>query len=184
MSTATSNPTSIPSSISSFSPSKLPSAHPFRKQWTFTDVWEALKHPNPDYVNLGHITLDLISDNSVSLISKVFRLLAVFLIILLGSSAICFILPIVFDNNKFMRAIFTFIGLWILYCIFYFFFKASFTFPGSPSDFVHPEIGTMDDPNGNEKNWCRKCSFYKPERARHCKTCGCCIMRMDHHCPW
>jgi len=32
--------------------------------------------------------------------------------------------------------------------------------------------------------WCRKCSAPKPERTHHCSTCGCCVLKMDHHCPW
>ncbi|KAK2464599.1 hypothetical protein APHAL10511_003388 [Amanita phalloides] len=32
--------------------------------------------------------------------------------------------------------------------------------------------------------WCKKCMAPKPERAHHCSTCGRCILKMDHHCPW
>lgn len=31
---------------------------------------------------------------------------------------------------------------------------------------------------------CRKCNFARPERAHHCTICQCCVLRMDHHCPW
>jgi len=31
---------------------------------------------------------------------------------------------------------------------------------------------------------CQKCSKVRPPRAHHCKVCGCCVMLMDHHCPW
>ena len=31
---------------------------------------------------------------------------------------------------------------------------------------------------------CENCDSMKPPRAHHCRTCGRCVMRMDHHCPW
>eukprot|EP01071_Lankesteria_metandrocarpae_P015256 Lankesteria_metandrocarpae@DN9486_c0_g1_i1.p1 len=32
---------------------------------------------------------------------------------------------------------------------------------------------------------CKLCSGkWKPPRAHHCRKCGKCIFRMDHHCPW
>jgi len=31
---------------------------------------------------------------------------------------------------------------------------------------------------------CRKCKTVKPNKAHHCSSCGRCIVRMDHHCPW
>ena len=29
-----------------------------------------------------------------------------------------------------------------------------------------------------------QCNLVKPDRAHHCSTCGYCILKMDHHCPW
>ncbi|KZS96069.1 zf-DHHC-domain-containing protein [Sistotremastrum niveocremeum HHB9708] len=34
------------------------------------------------------------------------------------------------------------------------------------------------------ERWCKKCWAPKPERAHHCTSCGRCVLRMDHHCPW
>lgn len=32
---------------------------------------------------------------------------------------------------------------------------------------------------------CVKCGIsFKPPRAHHCRVCGRCIVKMDHHCPW
>ncbi|KAF8215863.1 zf-DHHC-domain-containing protein [Mycena galopus ATCC 62051] len=32
--------------------------------------------------------------------------------------------------------------------------------------------------------YCRYCERPKPPRTHHCRQCGCCVLRMDHHCPW
>ena len=32
--------------------------------------------------------------------------------------------------------------------------------------------------------FCRKCNVPRPERSHHCNVTGCCILRMDHFCPW
>ena len=31
---------------------------------------------------------------------------------------------------------------------------------------------------------CVKCNCVKPPRSHHCSTCGRCVLKMDHHCPW
>jgi hypothetical protein len=39
------------------------------------------------------------------------------------------------------------------------------------------------DGNG-ERRYCKWCKKFKPDRCHHCKVCGMCILKMDHHCPW
>ncbi|CAI8045534.1 Palmitoyltransferase ZDHHC3, partial [Geodia barretti] len=31
---------------------------------------------------------------------------------------------------------------------------------------------------------CHRCEIYRPPRSHHCRKCGRCVRRMDHHCPW
>lgn len=31
---------------------------------------------------------------------------------------------------------------------------------------------------------CPMCKIMRPPRAGHCRTCGCCVRRLDHHCIW
>ncbi|KAN0060565.1 palmitoyltransferase for Vac8p [Thecaphora frezii] len=38
--------------------------------------------------------------------------------------------------------------------------------------------------SSGEARWCAKCQAPKPDRCHHCSTCGRCVLRMDHHCPW
>lgn len=36
----------------------------------------------------------------------------------------------------------------------------------------------------NRKNWCPVCKVIRPPRAGHCRICGVCVLRLDHHCVW
>ncbi|KAI0342150.1 zf-DHHC-domain-containing protein [Trametopsis cervina] len=35
-----------------------------------------------------------------------------------------------------------------------------------------------------DRRYCHKEGFLKPLRAHHCRACGTCILKYDHHCPW
>lgn len=61
--------------------------------------------------------------------------------------------------------------LWASYII------AIYKKPGSPPSDFEPRPGQW-------RKWCKKCNCYKPERAHHCKTCGVCVLKMDHHCEY
>ncbi len=56
--------------------------------------------------------------------------------------------------------------------------------------FVH-EVGSALSTAVSSARWapgratfCRKCNVPRPERSHHCNISGCCILRMDHFCPW
>ncbi|XP_034562123.1 palmitoyltransferase ZDHHC23 isoform X2 [Notolabrus celidotus] len=34
----------------------------------------------------------------------------------------------------------------------------------------------------NRRNWCPVCKVVRPPRAGHCRICGVCVLRLDHHC--
>lgn len=35
-----------------------------------------------------------------------------------------------------------------------------------------------------DKNWCKVCQVVRPARSGHCRICGRCVLRLDHHCVW
>lgn len=39
-------------------------------------------------------------------------------------------------------------------------------------------------PTKVKEDWCAKCQLVRPARAWHCRICGMCVRRMDHHCVW
>lgn len=39
-------------------------------------------------------------------------------------------------------------------------------------------------PTKVKEDWCTKCQLVRPARAWHCRICGICVRRMDHHCVW
>ncbi|KAK1067124.1 palmitoyltransferase akr1 [Friedmanniomyces endolithicus] len=36
----------------------------------------------------------------------------------------------------------------------------------------------------DEAHFCTSCMIRKPLRSKHCRRCGRCVAREDHHCPW
>ncbi|KAG9332951.1 hypothetical protein JZ751_013980 [Albula glossodonta] len=36
--------------------------------------------------------------------------------------------------------------------------------------------------DGGKREWCPTCRLVRPPRAGHCRICGTCVQRLDHHC--
>jgi len=43
---------------------------------------------------------------------------------------------------------------------------------------------TVTAKSTGQPRYCQKCRCVKPDRAHHCSSCGRCVLKMDHHCPW
>jgi len=60
--------------------------------------------------------------------------------------------------------------------------KIKLVLPGS--DALVTDLGAQDAEGKPLPKICRKCKTVKPAKAHHCSTCGRCVLKMDHHCPW
>ena len=88
-----------------------------------------------------------------------------------------------------MVASFSILGVYILFSIYFNYYLASTTDPGSPKDFLTAQGQILTQPNTPvthryQYQQCKKCYYPKPLRCHHCSICNKCVMRMDHHCPW
>ncbi|OAV97027.1 hypothetical protein PTTG_00111 [Puccinia triticina 1-1 BBBD Race 1] len=55
--------------------------------------------------------------------------------------------------------------------------------PAPRTELSRPPESLMCKSDGSLR-FCRKCEHYKADRSHHCSSCGRCVLRMDHHCPW
>lgn len=61
--------------------------------------------------------------------------------------------------------------------------RAAFSDPGRIPEGMNPPFQSEH----MEMKNCEKClgkETWKPMRAHHCRECGFCVFKMDHHCPW
>lgn len=54
----------------------------------------------------------------------------------------------------------------------------------SPDLTSESETASVEPREGQKRNWCSVCKVVRPPRAGHCRICGVCILRLDHHCVW
>lgn len=46
------------------------------------------------------------------------------------------------------------------------------------------ELAEVQLKESSQRNWCPVCRVVRPPRAGHCRICGICVLRLDHHCVW
>ena len=81
---------------------------------------------------------------------------------------------IIFINNNLFKQIIYFLLIFMEY---YFIMKTSLT---------HVKVVMNKNKNKDESEYCEICKvFYNPKnKVEHCKYCGVCVEKMDHHCVW
>jgi len=45
-------------------------------------------------------------------------------------------------------------------------------------------LSLQETKRSGDRRHCKWCGKYKPDRCHHCRVCRCCVLKMDHHCPW
>uniref|UniRef100_A0A8C4WW27 Palmitoyltransferase n=1 Tax=Eptatretus burgeri TaxID=7764 RepID=A0A8C4WW27_EPTBU len=58
--------------------------------------------------------------------------------------------------------------------------------PYTAIDFSDIRSSPRNQAEKSHEEWtvCNRCEAYRPPRAHHCRVCGRCVRKMDHHCPW
>ncbi|KAK1141355.1 palmitoyltransferase akr1 [Aspergillus melleus] len=103
-----------------------------------------------------------------------------------GVRYVLYVLPVTYSTAPFLNAFFV-----LFYSLTtYFYLYAMIEDPG----FV-PKLGSRNQQRAvigelfeqwkfDEENFCVSCMVRKPLRSKHCKRCGRCVTKHDHHCPW
>ncbi|GFS67871.1 palmitoyltransferase ZDHHC16 [Trichonephila clavipes] len=111
--------------------------------------------------------------------TKILGPICVTAVIFLSSSLILIAyvigLPFYLRQNFYVLTVALIIGHWLLICVVFYYYMAFTTQPG------YPPQGAMIS---EAVSICKRCIAPKPPRTHHCIVCNCCILKMDHHCPW
>ncbi|KAM1085016.1 hypothetical protein ACFX13_011008 [Malus domestica] len=92
--------------------------------------------------------------------------------------------PVLFDISYFHGIFHSIITFMLSVATVYTVSSASFACAGTPPYRVwgsYPAVGKGDLDN---YTFCHQCSKPKSPSTHHCRSCGMCILDMDHHCPF
>lgn len=160
-------------------------------RYGFRDIYQAAKtEKHFNYVFWTHVLLDIILfDTCKRIFGVVLVSVALGIISTIAYIGFTVVIPKVSEPGSFLFAWHWVWGMWMLVCILFNYFMASFTSPGSPegdpSYAAEDEASSVAYGDGGSTNsrHCKKCDYLKPKRAHHCSICRTCVLKMDHHCP-
>ncbi|GAB2234169.1 hypothetical protein Drorol1_Dr00003407 [Drosera rotundifolia] len=120
----------------------------------------------------------------IQLRDRVFVYMVVIFMVFVICGGLWAVYPVIFSISFFCGVFHCVLALILFIVTLSMYLLAAFTNPGSPSAMVwgsYPVIGRLDLDNYKFCNFCKK---PKPPRAHHCRSCGMCVLDMDHHCPF
>lgn len=61
---------------------------------------------------------------------------------------------------------------------------AAFRSPGAPANMLWGSYPVVEKGGLENYTYCAYCAKPKSPRTHHCRSCGMCVLDMDHHCPF
>jgi hypothetical protein len=85
-----------------------------------------------------------------------------------------------------LMVFFALLSLFITFCISPGFVDPGFNISEFPEDLKVSYIEDFSEIDFAlcRVTFCKKCEIYRPPRCHHCNTCGKCVLRYEHHCPF
>lgn len=97
----------------------------------------------------------------------------------------CFLPYLVEFGSTFSVLIHLFLGNWLLVNIIFHYYNACRINPGIVINAPKVPAEEVEHMRQNYNyRICKHCNQVKPARTYHCSICSCCILKMEHHCPW
>jgi len=97
----------------------------------------------------------------------------------------CFLPYQVHFNSVFSVIFHLFTGVYLLINIIFHYYNAVRINPGIVINSAKVDRDQVEHLRENYNyRICKHCAQVKPARTYHCSVCACCILKMEHHCPW